>query len=48
MLHDKKNRRPGEINFTLLLAPGKVVIDETASKEEIKIAFDIFRDMLGI
>lgn len=44
MHHDKKNRGR-EINFTLLRQVGDVVIDCTASEEEIKTALDIFRDL---
>ncbi len=45
MHHDKKNDTPGEINFTLLRAPGSPVIDCTADEEAIRAALDIFRDL---
>lgn len=48
MTHDKKNRRPGEINFTLLHAPGDPVIDRTATPDEIRTALDLYRDLLGL
>ncbi|MCM1356929.1 MAG: 3-dehydroquinate synthase [Staphylococcus sp.] len=47
MRHDKKNDTPDSINFTLLSAPGKVLIDRTAGPKDIKAALDIFRDLLG-
>lgn len=46
MRHDKKNVN-GVINFTLLEAPGKICLDQTASKEEICESFDFFRESLG-
>lgn len=48
MRHDKKNVSADRINFTLLEAPGKPLIDRTASEEEIKNALDIFRDLMGM
>lgn len=48
MTHDKKNRHPGEINFTLLSAPGVPVIDRTATPDEIRTALDLYRDLLGL
>lgn len=48
MSHDKKNRTAGEINFTLLRAPGEPVIDCTATRETITAALDLYRDLLGI
>jgi len=47
MRHDKKNDCPGKINFTLLYAPGKPVIDCTVPESEIMTALDIFRDMMA-
>lgn len=46
MRHDKKNDTPSQINFTLLSAPGQLLIDRTASADEILAAFDIFRDLI--
>lgn len=43
MLHDKKNKN-GIINFTLLNNIGGVLIDQTATKEEIFEAFDFYRE----
>ena len=48
MTHDKKNRCPDEINFTLLRAPGSPVIDCTATPDEIRTALDLYRDLLGL
>ncbi len=47
MRHDKKNTTRETINFTLLSAPGKPLIDRTASEDEIRAALDIFRDLLS-
>lgn len=44
MHHDKKNSGT-EINFSLLRAVGNVVINCTATEEEIRVALDIFRDL---
>lgn len=46
MSHDKKNTVAGEINFTLLSAPGKIEIDNRCSEDDIKAALDITRDLL--
>lgn len=43
MRHDKKNTS-GIINFTLLDAIGDVLINQTASDEEIREALDFFRE----
>lgn len=43
MLHDKKNKN-GIISFTLLKNIGEVLIDQTATKEEIFEAFDFYRE----
>lgn len=48
MRHDKKNKSSEHINFTLLSEVGKIHIDRTATDDEIKTAFDIFRDLMGI
>lgn len=48
MRHDKKNKSSEHINFTLLSEVGKIHIDCTATDDEIKTAFDIFRDLMGI
>lgn len=47
MLHDKKNEGAG-INFTLLQAIGVYKINEVVSQEEIKIAFDFYRDLFHL
>lgn len=44
MHHDKKNVSDA-INFTLLSDIGKILIDQTATEDEIKTALDIFRDL---
>lgn len=46
MKHDKKNVG-GVINFTLLHAPGDILLDQTATQEEIFEMFDFFRESLG-
>ena len=43
MTHDKKNIA-GIINFTLLGGVGDILIDQTATKEEIYEAFDFYRE----
>ena len=48
MAHDKKNRTPDMINFSLLRDCGDVVIDSTVSADNIKAALDIYRDLMGI
>lgn len=48
MSHDKKNHAAGEINFTLLKAVGEVKIDCVVGAEEIRNAFDITRDLMGV
>ena len=47
MTHDKKNDAD-TINFTLLSDVGKVVIDQTATRQEIEVVLDLYRDMFGI
>lgn len=47
MTHDKKNRNADEINFTLLRAPGDPAPDCNVGREDIAIALDITRDLLG-
>lgn len=47
MHHDKKNSNASEINFSLISAPGNIVTDCTADDEEIKAAFDIYREFSG-
>lgn len=46
MAHDKKNDRSGQINFTLLRAPGNPCTDCIVSPSDIRIALDITRDLL--
>lgn len=48
MCHDKKNKTPDSINFTLLRDCGDICIDSTVSTENIKAALDIYRDLMGI
>lgn len=43
MTHDKKNVA-GRINFTLLGGVGDILIDQTATKEEIEEALDFYRE----
>ena len=47
MTHDKKNDN-GFINFSLLNNFGDIELNRIATKEEIEIMFDIFRDLMGI
>ncbi|MEG1587293.1 MAG: 3-dehydroquinate synthase [Bacteroidales bacterium] len=47
MTHDKKNDA-GFINFTLLKGVGDIAINQTASRENIDIMFDIYRDLMRI
>lgn len=47
MTHDKKNEA-GYINFTLLQTIGKPVIDCHVDKEEIFVAFDLYRDLFKL
>lgn len=48
MHHDKKNRSTGEINCTLLTAPGEFRIDCSISDKDMAAALDIFRDLMHI
>lgn len=48
MSQDKKNLLPDLINFTLLKAPGDIVLDVTPSHDHITAALDIYRDIMGI
>ena len=43
MTHDKKNEA-GRINFTLLQAIGKPIINRHVDKEQVFVAFDLYRD----
>ncbi len=45
MTHDKKNTA-GQINFTLLGAPGDIRINQTATEEDIREALDFFREAM--
>lgn len=45
MAHDKKNATPGQINFTLLAAPGSPLTDRTATEQNITAALDIAREL---
>lgn len=47
MSHDKKNHRAGEINFTLLEAPGCPVIDRIIDRKTIEAALDLYLDLTG-
>lgn len=47
MTHDKKNEA-GHINFTLLKTIGTPVIDQHVDKEEIFVAFDLYRDLFKL
>ena len=46
MTHDKKNTA-GHVNFTLLCDVGDILIDQTASKEEIFNMLDFYRETMG-
>lgn len=48
MRHDKKNETTGEIRFTLLANVGDPRINNVVNAEDIRSAFDIYRDMMGI
>lgn len=47
MSHDKKSNS-GEMNFSLLNGIGDIKIDCIASKDEVKSALDIYRDLVHI
>ena len=47
MTHDKKNDS-GEVNFTLLSDVGEVIINQTATKENIGAALDLYRDLFHL
>ncbi|MDD2961906.1 MAG: 3-dehydroquinate synthase [Muribaculaceae bacterium] len=47
MHHDKKSNH-GELNFSLLKAVGDVKINCEVSSDDVKVALDIYRDMLHI
>lgn len=47
MKHDKKNDS-GFINFTLLRTIGDIAINQSASRDNIDIMFDIYRDLMRI
>lgn len=47
MRHDKKSER-GELNFTLLAGVGDVRINISATDDDLRSAFDIYRDLLHI
>lgn len=48
MKHDKKNASTECINFTLLKNIGDIMLDQTASKDEIFESIDFLRDSMGI
>ena len=48
MHHDKKNATTGIINSTLLKDFGQPVINSSISDEDMKAAFDIYRDLLHL
>ncbi len=47
MLHDKKNTGEG-INCTLLRGVGEVVINQRVERDEIFVAFDLYRDLFRL
>lgn len=47
MTHDKKNET-AEINFTLLKNPGEIEINQTATRKNIEIMFDLYRDLFKL
>lgn len=48
MRHDKKNATSDKINFTLLNDVGSVVLNQTATKEEIFESIDFLRESVGV
>lgn len=48
MKHDKKNATRDNINFTLLNDVGSVVLNQTATKEEIFESIDFLRESMGV
>ncbi|MDE6127391.1 MAG: 3-dehydroquinate synthase [Muribaculaceae bacterium] len=48
MERDKKNTTQGEVNFTLLRAPGRPEVNVPVSRPNIEAALDIYRDLLGV
>lgn len=47
MCHDKKSEN-GELNFSLLSAPGNIKIGYVVEQAEVEIALDVYRDLLHI
>lgn len=47
MKHDKKNESANKINFTLLENIGEIVLNQTASKEDIFESIDFLRESIG-
>lgn len=47
MAHDKKNRRHGEIAFTLLREVGKPVTGVVVGNDDINVALDMFQDLFN-
>lgn len=48
MRQDKKNDNAGDINFTLLAAPGEIRLDNIVDDKTIAAALDIYRDLTGL
>lgn len=48
MKHDKKNESTERINFTLLEDIGEIVLNQTATKDEIIESIDFLRESLGM
>lgn len=48
MSQDKKNRRQGEMSFTLLKEVGQPLINQIVTADEVRNALDITRDLMGI
>ena len=48
MKHDKKNESSERVNFTLLGNIGEIVLNQTASKEEIFESIDFLRESVGL
>lgn len=48
MAHDKKNKRPDQISFTLLSAPGEIHCGQIVGHNDITAALDIYRDLMHI
>lgn len=48
MAHDKKNLGADVMQFTLLADAGDIHINQSITPDEVKSAFDIYRDLMGV